>query len=68
MNRHPKNPQLIVRNPAYRRAFQRLDEALEENASVSNAERIELMHRAYFADVDELQKSGKVIVPKPGVA
>jgi hypothetical protein len=65
MNRHPKNPQLIVHNPAYRRAFQKLDEALEENATSSNAERIKSLRQPLFADVDELQKSRKLVIPKP---
>ena len=64
MNRHSKPPRLIVRNPAYRQAFQRLDDALEQNSPFSNAEKIRLMRQVYFADVDALEKSGKFILPK----
>jgi hypothetical protein len=31
MNRRQKRPQLRIKNPAYRRVFERLDAALEEN-------------------------------------
>jgi tetrahydromethanopterin S-methyltransferase subunit G len=65
MNRHQQHPRLFVRNPAYRQAFQRLDESLEQNSGFSNAEKIRLMRQAMFADVDALQKSGRVKLPKP---
>jgi len=55
---------MIVRNPAYRQAFERLDESLEQNSGFSNAEKIRLMRRAMFADVDALEKSGRIIIPK----
>ena len=64
MNRHQKSPPFNVRNPAYRQAFQRLDEALEQNSSFSNAEKIRLMRRAMFADVDKLQQSGQLKIPR----
>ena len=64
MNRQQENPQLKVRNPAYRQAFRRLNGSLERNTKHANAEWIRLMRRAYFADVDALQKSGTVIIPK----
>jgi len=63
MNRHQKQPHFIVRNPAYRQAFQRLDESLEKNLGFSNAEKIRLMRKAMFADVDALEKSGTVKLP-----
>ena len=44
-------------------AFERLAEALERNNRDSNAERIRRMRALYFADVDELQKSGNVEIP-----
>jgi len=64
MNRFQKQPSPIVRNPAYREAFQRLDESLEQNSGFSNAEKIRLMRKAMFADVDELVKSGTITIPK----
>jgi tetrahydromethanopterin S-methyltransferase subunit G len=64
MNRFPKYPRLFVHSPNYREAFHRLDESLEKNSGFSNAERIRLMRRAMFADVDALQKSGQIKIPK----
>ena len=64
MNPFQRHPSPIVRNPAYRQAFQRLDESLERNSSFSNAEKIRLMRKAMFADVDALQKSGRIKIPR----
>ncbi|MGA2242877.1 MAG: hypothetical protein ABSH11_12700 [Verrucomicrobiota bacterium] len=64
MNGHQKHPHLNVRNLAYRQAFQRLDESLEQNSGFSNAEKIRLMRLAMFADVDALQKSGRIKFPQ----
>ena len=65
MTRNGKIARSIVRNPAYRQAFQRLDESLEENTAFDNREKIRLMRQAMFASVDELQKSGRIKLPKP---
>jgi hypothetical protein len=64
MNRHQKPFHLKVRSPAWRQAFQRLDESLEQNTGFSNAEKIRRMRELFFADVDELQKSGRLVLPK----
>ena len=64
MNRQQKPHHLKFRTPAYRQAFQRLDAALEENTQSDNSEKIRLMRQAYFASVDELEKSGTVKIPK----
>ena len=64
MSRHQKPARPIVCNPAYRQAFKRLDEALEENTPSDNSEKIRLMREAYFADMDEFQKSGRLVLPK----
>jgi hypothetical protein len=64
MNRHQKPPRLVVRDPAHRKAFQRLDESLEKNSGSSNAEKIKLLRQAMFADIDDLDKSGTVKLPK----
>jgi hypothetical protein len=53
-----------LKSPAYRPAFERLDAALEENTPSDNYEKIRRMRLAYFADVDELQKSGSLKIPK----
>jgi len=67
VNRQHKQPQMTVRNPAYRQAFQRLDESLEENTRLDNIEFMRRMSAEYFADVDELQKSGRIKLPKPKI-
>ena len=64
MNRHQKPLRPMVRDLAYRQAFQRLDASLEENSGFSNAEKIKLLRQAMFADVDDLDKSGTVKLPK----
>lgn len=64
MTRTGKIARPIVRNPSYREAFQRLDEALEENTPSDNFEKIRLMRQAHFADVDAYQKSGQLKLPK----
>lgn len=53
-----------LRRDGRRDALQRLDEHLERNTTHSNAEIIRRMRTAMFADVDELEKSGRVVVPK----
>ncbi len=64
MNRYPKHPRLFVHSPTYRQAFQRLDEALSRTCVDSNFEKIQLMRRILFGDVDKLQQSGTLKIPK----
>jgi len=64
MNRHPKPPQHRSKNPAYRQAFERLDAALEENTPHDNSHKIRLMRLAMFADVEKMQESGQIKIPK----
>jgi len=64
MKRRQKPLRPFVRNPAYRQAFERLDEALEENTPWNNYEKIRLMRQAAFADVDALGKSGAIKLPE----
>ncbi len=61
MNPRQKYSSLTVRNPAWRQALERLDDALDKNTLSSNAEKIAAMRRAYFADVDKLEE---VNIPK----
>jgi hypothetical protein len=61
MNRQPEPKPHRVKNPAYRRAFERLDAALEKNSSFNRAEIIAAMRKAAFADVDELVASGRLL-------
>ena len=65
MNRQHKRPQPRCKAPAYRQAFERLDESLEENTRLDNIELMRQMRAKYFASVDELEKSGLIKLPKP---
>jgi hypothetical protein len=53
-----------LRRDGRRDALQRLEEHLERNTTHSSAEIIRRLRPAAFADVDELEKSGRVILPK----
>lgn len=64
MNRHPKSPPPRLKNPAYRQAFERLDAALEKNTPHDNSHKIRLLRMAMFGDVDKLQASGTLVIPK----
>jgi hypothetical protein len=44
--------------------LQLLEVWVEDEAPLSNVERIRQMREAYFADVDALQKSGRIKLPK----
>jgi len=59
-----KPPPQQINPPAYRSAFARLDAAMVEKDPFDNTELIRQMRAAFFADVDALQKSGKLILPK----
>ena len=50
MTRNGKYARRNVRSPAYRQAFQRLDEALEQNSEFSNAGKIQLLGRTMFGE------------------
>ena len=65
MSRQQKTPFHRPKDPAYRRAFERLDEALEENTPCDNSEKIKLLRLAMFGDVDEFEKTDPIILPKP---
>ena len=64
MNRRHKSPPRRSQAPAYRQAFERLDAALEKNTPWDNSEKVRLMRLALFADIDRLEASGKVVLPK----
>jgi hypothetical protein len=64
MNHRQKPLQPRMKNPAYRPAFERLDGALEENVASDNFEKIRLLRLAMFGDVDRLQASGQLVLPK----
>jgi len=62
MNHRQKLPQRLPKN--YRQAFEKLDFALEKNTPSNNFEKIQRMRRALFGDVDKLEKSGRIVIPK----
>ena len=64
MNQRQQPPPRRSKNAAYRQVFERLDEALAESTQLDNSEKIRLMRVAMFADVDALQKSGGINIPK----
>ena len=66
MYNHPGKQETlpITRRPAYRRAIQALSDALEQNTEHPNVEKIRLMRIAMFADVDALEESGDIQLPK----
>ena len=45
-------------------ALERIDTFLEQNNEGSNAELIRSLRKAMFADVDELEASGEIKLPK----
>jgi hypothetical protein len=45
-------------------ALEKIDDFLTKEQGGSNAELIRRMRVGYFADVDELEKSGQVVIPK----
>jgi hypothetical protein len=63
MTRREKSPEPIRLPRAYRRTFQGLDQALEQNTGLSNSEKLEWLRRAMFTDVDELTRSGTLKLP-----
>jgi hypothetical protein len=44
--------------------LEKIDDFLTKEQGGSNAELIRRMRVGYFADVDELEKSGQVVIPK----
>jgi hypothetical protein len=64
MNRHQKPPPLAIRNPACRRAVQRLEEALARHSAYYNAEKINLLRQALFGVVAESPCSRTVDPPQ----
>jgi hypothetical protein len=64
MNRRFHKKQIRVVPPAYRRAFEQLNAALEKNTPSNQTAKIQMMRRVLFGDVDKLQQSGSVQIPK----
>jgi hypothetical protein len=64
MNRRLKPPQRRPQNPAYRQAFERLDEALEREPEISPEEKIRQIYGLAPGVSGEWQPSGTVILPK----
>jgi hypothetical protein len=53
MSRRQKTPQLRIKNPAYRQAFERLDIALSKNSSSNDIEKIDTLRRLVFGELPE---------------
>lgn len=68
MRGHPRQTPPFRGPAAYRRTFEALDAALDRSTEDGCAERIRLLRRLYFADVDELAASGAVKLPPPADA
>ena len=65
MNQHQRKQSLpITHHPAWRHAIQELDDAIEQNTEHPNAEKIRLMRIAMFSDVDALEESHDIQLPK----
>jgi hypothetical protein len=64
MRKWNNNSTRVLRRDGRREALQRLEEHLERTTTSSKAELIAQMRKEAFASVDELQKSGEVILPK----
>ncbi len=64
MKHRPPRPPTRDSASAYRAAFARLDQRLEDNTQPCYAERIRLMRLAAFADVDAFIASGELVLPQ----
>jgi hypothetical protein len=65
MNRRQKTPQHRTQAPAYRQAFERLDEALEQNTQSDYSEKLELLGLHLFGDLWKARKpGGPDVLPK----
>jgi hypothetical protein len=64
MNHRKKPPQHLVKNPAYRHAFERLDMALGKNTPSNDIEKIDMMRRILFGVVVEDELPGAVVLQK----
>jgi hypothetical protein len=61
MNHRKKSPTPRPKNPAYRQAFGRLDEALAENTQSDIFEKINRARRILFGIMDDSEHPGKII-------
>ncbi len=64
MNRYRIHPARTAQREVRLSPLERLAELLSPEDNGSNAERIRRMREAMFADVDALQKSGRIKLPK----
>ena len=64
MKRHCTRPEHSAQSDEQLSPLERLAALFAPDHESSNAERIQRMRRAYFADVDALQKSGTLKLPK----
>lgn len=64
MNRRPPPPSPRSQPPAYHRAFERLDAALEANTETNNSERLRLLGQFMFGG-DWLANASKATTENP---
>jgi hypothetical protein len=64
MKRHRTRPDHFAQSDEPLGPLERLAVLFAQDDESSNAERIQQMRRAYFADVDALQKSGTLKFPR----
>jgi hypothetical protein len=65
MNHRRKNqPLSISRNGAYGRAIEEINLALEQNTEHPNDEKIRLARLALFGDIDAMEISDTITLPK----
>jgi hypothetical protein len=62
MNHRQRFPQRLPEN--YRQALEKLDRALEEDTPADQAAKILWRRRILFGEVDKLEQSGTVKIPK----
>jgi hypothetical protein len=63
MNPRITAPVRLLRRSRHRAAVEKLDASLARATQTNNTGRIQLLRRAYFADVDALERSGTVKLP-----
>ena len=63
VSRRPVRRSRPAQTQARSSPLERLEALLVEDDEWSNAELIRLLRRTYFADVDDLEESGRVKVP-----
>ena len=64
MNRQRNNSTRVQSRGVWQRISQRLDDLALREGRFANSEKIALMRRLIFAEVDALEKSGRIKIPR----